>query len=423
MSFIRRVSSGAAANVLNLFYVTAITGLTVPALIHAWGVPNYGTWLMLTAIPTYLSLSDFGFATAATNEIAMSSARGDLVRATATLHSVWALNLVACAVIVLVSGLAGFVMYATDFHAEFAAVVPALAAFSAACLLSRVVLGAFRGGGRYATGTLLYDGLQFCEGVLSLIAAFLGLKFLGVALTLLAARAGSTLISYLVLRKTIPHLSLGVSKGTVSQLKDLLPPAFASMSIPVALALNMQGVAVVLGAIVSPAATAALSTTRTVSRIAVQIISALNRALIPELSAASARGDHGARAKILRLNRLVLIAVVLPAAVAFIAVGGPLVSLWTSGRIVPPFPTVAFLGVAMALHCIWFFGTNMLSATNAHGQMAVGLLFASTLTVGLAYVGGHAYGINGVAASIAIGEFCNVVMFYIMQRRAKSNIG
>jgi O-antigen/teichoic acid export membrane protein len=65
----------------------------------------------------------------------------------------------------------------------------------------------------------------------------------------------------------------------------------------------------------------------------------------------------------------------------------------------------------------------MLSATNAHGQMAVGLLFASTLTVGLAYVGGHAYGINGVAASIAIGEFCNVVMFYIMQRRAKSNIG
>ncbi|MET3665599.1 lipopolysaccharide biosynthesis protein [Caulobacter sp. 1776] len=408
---------------LNLFYVTAITGLTVPVLIHAWGVPEYGTWLMLTAIPTYLSLSDFGFATAATNEIAMSTARGDLVRATSTLHSVWALNLVACAIIVLASSVAGAIMYAINFHREFAAVVPLLASFSAACLLSRVVLGAFRGGGRYATGTLLYDGLQFCEGLVSLLAAVFGLKFLGVAITLLAARAGSTLISYFVLRKTIPHLSLGVSKASIAQLKELLAPAFASMSIPIALALNMQGVAVVLGAIVSPTATAALSTTRTVSRVAVQIISALNRALIPELSAASARGDHGARAKILRLNRLVLIAVALPAAIAFIAIGGPLVSLWTSGRIVPPFPTVAALGVAMALHCIWFFGTNMLSATNAHGRMAVGLLFASILTVGLAYVGGHAYGINGVAVSIAIGELCNVAIFYVIQRRLKPNLG
>lgn len=423
MSFIRRVSSGAAANVLNLFYVTAITGLTVPVLIHAWGVPEYGTWLMLTAIPTYLSLSDFGFATAATNEIAMSTARGDLVRATSTLHSVWALNLVACAIIVIVSSMAGFIMFAANFHREYAVVVPILAAFSAACLLSRVVLGAFRGGGRYATGTLLYDGLQFCEGLLSLLAAFLGLKFLGVAITLLAARAGSTLISYLVLRRTIPHLSLGVSKASLAQLRELLAPAFASMSIPIALALNMQGVAVVLGAIVSPTATAALSTTRTVSRVAVQIISALNRALIPELSAASARGDHGAREKILRLNRLVLMAVAVPAAIAFIVVGGPLVSLWTSGRIVPPFPTVTALGIAMALHCIWFFGTNMLSATNAHGRMAVGLLFASILTVGLAYIGGHIYGINGVAFSIALGELCNVIIFYVIQRRVKSNIG
>lgn len=420
MSLIRRVSSGAAANVLNLFYVTAITGLTVPVLIHAWGVPNYGAWLMLTAIPTYLSLSDFGFATAATNEIAMSTARGDLGRATATLHSVWALNIVACVVILLISVLAGLAMQVTSFHAEYALIVPALAAYSAACLLSRVVLGAYRGGGRYATGTLLYDGLQFAEGFISLLAAALGFKFLGVALTLLVARALSTLISYLVLRKAIPHLSLGVSRASLAQLKELLAPAFASMSIPISLALNMQGVAVVLGAIVSPTATAALSTTRTVSRIAVQIISALNRALIPELSAASARGDHGAREKILRINRMVLLAIVIPAAIAFIALGRPLVSLWTSGRISPPFLTVAFLGVAMALHCVWFFGTNMLSATNAHGRMAVGLLFSSLLTVGLSYIGGHAYGIDGVAGSVAIGELCSVVIFYVIQRQMKT---
>lgn len=312
-------------------------------------------------------------------------------------------------------------MAVSGFHADLALVVPTLAAYAAACLLSRVTLGAFRGSGRYATGTLIYDGLQFIEGGLSLAVAALGGGFFGAAMTLLVIRSVSILISWMVLRYTTPVLSIGLKQASKARLKELLPPAFASMSIPVALALNMQGVALVLGAIVSPTATATLSATRTMSRIAVQVISAVNRALVPELSAASARGDQAARARILKLNKLVLIAIVFPAAIAFALLGGPAVSLWTSGRIHPPFVAVAFLAMAMALHCIWFFGTNMLSATNAHSRMAGGLLASSSATVIAAYLLGLHYGLNGAAGAVALGECANLAWFSVVSRGRQSS--
>ncbi len=421
MSSFRRISAGAGANVLNLVYVTVITALTVPVLIHAWGVGQYGTWVMVTAIPTYLSLSDFGFATAATNEIAMSVARRDYDQAVKTLHSVWAMNLIVSAIIVGLAVTAGVVMSVFKLQPELALVVPVLAAYAASCLLSRVTLGAFRGGGRYATGTLLYDGLQFIEGALCLLAAWLGGGFLAAASVLLVVRSISILISYITLRNIAPGLPLGLRHASLARLKQLLAPAFASMAVPVALALNMQGVALILGGIVSPTATATLSATRTVSRIAVQVISAVNRALVPELSAASAKGDLAARERILRFNRLLLLGLAVPAAMGFIAFGGKAISIWTSGRIHPPLGVMFSLGAAMAIHCVWFFGTNMLSATNAHSRMAVGLFICSIATVLLAIPLTSIWGIHGAAASVLVGETLCASWYFISSGRSKKD--
>src|ERR1700751_6172445 len=61
---------------------------TIPLLIHAWGVSHYGVWLTLTAIPTYLAFSDFGFTFIAKNDMAARVARGDRSGARETYHSV-----------------------------------------------------------------------------------------------------------------------------------------------------------------------------------------------------------------------------------------------------------------------------------------------------------------------------------------------
>src|SRR5260370_15187370 len=71
--------------------VTAIVQIvSVPVFLHFWGVKLYGEWLILSAIPTYLMLSDMGFGSVAGNDMTMRVAAGDREGALETFQSAWA---------------------------------------------------------------------------------------------------------------------------------------------------------------------------------------------------------------------------------------------------------------------------------------------------------------------------------------------
>lgn len=424
MSSLRRISAGAGANVVNLVYQIMVTGLTIPILTGVWGVEQYGVWVMLTALPAYLALSDFGFSTAATNDIAMLMARGSVEKAVRVLHSVWALNLIVSAVLMIVLGLivggAALLLPSTSPLATYGWTILFLGAYAALNMASRTMLGVFRASGFYASSTLVYDTLQFCEGCISLAVAWFGGGFEGAAAALMIARLINLIVLIVMLRRILPALQLGVGQARLETLKQLLRPAAASMSIPVALALNMQGVALVVGAIVSPTAAAVLSASRTVSRVAVQVISAVNRAMIPELSAASATGDLNAQRQIARINTLMLVFAAFPAAILFGLLGPWAIQLWTSGTIRPTSTVAGLLGLAMLFHCIWFFGANLLSATNSHGRMAIGVFGASVLTALLSVALTRLWGLPGACIAVVVGEGVCVAWFFFVGSRSRS---
>src|SRR5580704_12815917 len=87
----RRLIRGFGATALGPV-VTAIIQLgTVPLLLHAWGAAKYGDWLLLSAVPSYLGLSDMGFGTASGSDMTMRVAAGDREGALRTFQSSWAL--------------------------------------------------------------------------------------------------------------------------------------------------------------------------------------------------------------------------------------------------------------------------------------------------------------------------------------------
>lgn len=427
MSSLKRISAGAGANVVNLVYQIVIVGISVPVLAGAWGVEQYGVWVMLTAIPAYLALSDFGFSTAATNDIAMHYARGATDNAIEVLHSVWALSLIVSAAIVgglalLVTG-AGLWVPKTWPLNEFGGTILLLGVYAVLNLTSRTILGVFRATGHYARGTLVYDALQFIEGCTYMAAAWFGGGFIGAAAAMVIVRTINLVGLAVMLKVILPDLPLGFAGANVAILKRLVKPAAASMAIPISMALNMQGVALVVGAVVSPTATAVLSATRTVSRVAVQVISAVNRAMIPELSAASATGNVEAQRRIARINTLMLVFAAAPAAVLFGVLGPWAIGIWTAGAMHPSSTVAGLLGLAMLLHCIWFFGTNLLSATNAHGRMAIGLLGASVLAIVLAAGLSRFWGLPGACIGVVVGEAACVAWFYFVGSRPEPAAG
>lgn len=415
MSSTKRIFHGSAANFLNLAYSAIILFLTVPILTQAWGVDGYGRWILLITIPTYIALSDFGLSAAATNDIAMLTARDDRAGAILTYHSMLAFNIVVCAICAIAAffGLTLIILLNPEIiDLELYAILLCLVFYSAMCVLSRVPLSGFRATGMYTRGTLLYDVIQFFENCAMLAFAASGHGFFACTLVLLTFRTALTLILFAQMHKHISWLPLGLGHASFMRIKELAPAAFGSLSIPLSLSLSMQGVALVVGFAISPTATAILTSTRTVSRFAIQILSTVNRATVPELSAASARGDGETVRRILTLNSTLFFTVVIPAAIGFGLLGGWFISVWTQGSIRPGPIFMVFMAVAMVLHAIWFFGANMLMATNVHGKLAPVLLMAAILATLLATPAGRAFGLEGVAAVIAMSEAVCAFWFF-----------
>ncbi|MEW6389612.1 MAG: oligosaccharide flippase family protein [Pseudomonadota bacterium] len=425
MSRLRRIISGTAANGLNLGYLALVGVLTTPGMIMAWGANGYGVWLMLTSIPTYLALSDLGFSTAAMNAMAMSFARGEKDIVVETFHSLIALHLAAFAAIMGCAALALAVLgeiLRIDVVQKYWIVILLLAAFSCLSMFSRVLLAGFRAGGHYTKGTLIYDAGQFAGNVIIIPVALLGGGYAACVIAWILVRLLTIMILWVSLRRTVQWLTIGVKRATMLVLRKLLHPAIGAMAIPGALALNQQGVAFIVGLVISPAATATLSSVRTASRLAIQVVSVVNRATIPELSAASARDDSASVKRILWINILAILALLLPIAAIFAFWGPQLVSIWTKGAIVPSRSFITLMAVGMLIHACWFFGTNLLMATNAHMSMISTLTGASIFAAVASWPVAHLWGLPGVALIAALAEAVCLARFISAARTANMSI-
>src|SRR5260221_486029 len=77
----RRMALGFLSNWVSRLAGTIIQLVQVPVFLHFWSLPLYGEWIAVNAIPSYLSFSNIGFGSIASNEMTVVMGRGP--RATA----------------------------------------------------------------------------------------------------------------------------------------------------------------------------------------------------------------------------------------------------------------------------------------------------------------------------------------------------
>ncbi|WP_186415247.1 lipopolysaccharide biosynthesis protein [Pannonibacter sp. P2PFMT1] len=404
----KRLSRGIAANAMGKFYVAVIQLISVPALVTTWGVDDYGVWLMLSTIPTYLALSDFGFSQAATADMTMKIARGEHAAGLRTFQSLWCLVAVVGTALVALTGAlllgATILPQISPWMIAHAPVLFVLTAYAVIAQATRVVLTGFHSSGNYAYGTAAYDALCFAEGLLVIGAAIAGGHHLACALVLLVGRAATGTLLYTALKRRVGWMQLGVRHARSHELKRLLRPALGAMAIPLSVALNVQGMVLVVGAVLSPASVATFAAVRTLTRVAVQAVGVVGRASMPEISAANALEQNVGLKKILRINLAVLAAILLPAALILSLYGPEIVRLWTDGSIVPDRGFVTLMAVGMVAHAVWVFGTQMLLAVNGHVRFAVLAMGISSLSIILAIPATHLFGLIAPAVILIISD-------------------
>src|SRR3989442_257140 len=94
-NIVRRLLKGFGANLYGQAAVVVIQLAGVPILLNYWHPQLYGEWLILFAIPGYLSMTDLGFSQSAANDMTARVARGDRAGALTVFQSLGALVFLA----------------------------------------------------------------------------------------------------------------------------------------------------------------------------------------------------------------------------------------------------------------------------------------------------------------------------------------
>ena len=388
----RRLSGTMGAQLFNQFVTLVTQLLLVPVLLAAWGIDRYAAWLLLSVVPTYLTLTDLGFTSVAKNEMTMNEARGDRPAVLRTYHSVLALLLViALPALGAVTAFATFVRLTALWPLGGISEADAAAVF---ILLSLVVLlfqfmllgmAGLRCLGQPAEEVLWGACARVADAVLVAGAALAGTGLVAAAAAMLVGRIILTVMLFLRLRRLAPWLTLGCRQGARDEMRRLLAPALSHMSYVAGSAAMVQGPVLALGSSGTARDIVVFSATRTLARLGVAAANVLTFSLAPEYARLFGAAHYARVATLLLKSLGVMAAFAGIYLVMMLWLGDLVLSVWTGGAVAAEYPFFVLMLCAVALEMLWGTGFAPQAATNQHVLAANGFLMLSLVAVGVCF--------------------------------------
>ncbi|MCK9367471.1 MAG: hypothetical protein M0P72_10035 [Metallibacterium scheffleri] len=387
----RRILHGLGANAYGQLVVIVIQLAGVPILLHAWGTQLYGEWLILAAIPTYLSMADLGFSQSAGNDMTARMARGDAAGTLAVFQSLSVLVYGVAIAGLLLSALALWLLPLQNWFqfgqlstVEVRWIFWLLAAEVFMKLADGVNHAGFRANGDYALHVSIGSTTTLLQMALVWSLALVGHGPLAAAVALVAVRAVQTPLMAMLLQYRHRNLHFSLAHFRLGGLRPLLKPALANLAMPVATALNMQGMVLVIGAALGPPAVVTFTVLRTLTGLVRQSCANISYAFEPEFAAIHGMLDRR-RLSHMFGRMLVLQSVVVSIGVVVLLVGGDwIVKVWTHGMVQVDKALLYWLLLSAVSSMLWHSGITLLKAANAHVKAALWYAFSAVITVAIA---------------------------------------
>ncbi len=384
----------------------------VPLLLGFWGTQLYGEWLMLAAIPVCLAICDGGFTGAAGREMGMRSGAGDRPGTLALFQSTWLLLLLVslifglfAIVVVQIVPLHDWLGFKVMNPATIKLVTVLLVAHVLVGFQTGLVYGGFWCEGRYAMGMALITTMQLMEFGGLAMASALGGGPVEAALGYLVGRIGGLFLMRLGLYRATPWLRFGWRVATLGEVRRIAAPAFASLAFPLGNALNIQGMRLIVGLVLGPPAVVVFSTLRTLTRLATQPSSIINRLMEPEMASAYGGNRHDVFRRLFNHSCQVALWVSAASCIALVAAGESLLGIWTHGKVSMDWPLYTLLLLGAAVNAVWYTALMAAYATNRHVRVAfVYSIVYGGGAFGLAYILAEFSGLAGVGSALLLSE-------------------
>lgn len=387
----KRLVRGFGANAYGQAVTAIVQILGVPILLHSWGKELYGEWLILFAIPSYLSMTDLGFSQSAANDMTARAGRDDREGALKVFQSLAIMVYILVGIGLALSAAALYLLPLQDWlhfklisGDEAKLILWLLSAQVLISLLNGVNHAGFRAAGEYALHVGLTNTVRLLQFVSVWLIALAGGKLLAASILFCAVWVMASPALAVLLVRRHRWLSFGMKYASWSELRRLFKPAMANIAFPASQALNVQGMILVVGAVLGPVAVVIFSTLRTLTRLVFQLVVAVGNATEPELAAAYGMRNHRLISALFinQLRAAFWLAAI--ASVALAASGNLILRLWTHGQIFMQPTLFSFLLISGLASTLWFGSLNALKAANLHLRATVAYVLSSGAAVGLA---------------------------------------
>ena len=408
----RRLILGLISNWISKLANTIIQFVQIPVFLSHWSEVTFGEWLIINAIPNYLSFSNIGFGSVAGNEMTMSEARGDRETTLRVFESCWWLIVIVCCVTaILVAAVIFFIPvgYLLNVHSisehDTRLIVMYMGIAVLVGQLEQLLQSAYRSVGRYPYGSFIKSCMTLGAFAAMLVPVFMGYGPRTTAMVYSVANVGGTILLAILVRRDIPWIRYGWKHASFEEIRKLTLPAFAFMGFPMGNAINLQGTLQAVSYALGPIPVVIFSTARTVSRVALQMVQMINSTFEPEFSKSFAQRDV-ALIRTLHRRACQMALILAVAIVAAMILGGPyFLSHWTQGKVPPSRPLLSILLLVVIVYSLWSTSSTIMTATNQHKKLAAVYLGATAITVGVTYLTARWYGLYGAAASLLLSEF------------------
>jgi O-antigen/teichoic acid export membrane protein len=230
----------------------------------------------------------------------------------------------------------------------------------------------------------------------------------------------SSLTLALWLRRFAPWLRFGVEHASLAEIRALLHPSIGFMLLPLSHTVLTQGPVLVLASYGSPSLVVLYSASRTLTRLGMAGMNAVNSSFIAEYSYSLGRPSTQAFKSIGRYHASAMAAVVIGYGAVISVLAAPMLLIVTAGKVEPEPALLIVLAMSVALEMIWSAGVSALTVLGRHTGVAYAFAALSVASVCLAIPATARWGVIGPAWTTLVVHAALVLFAAVRLLRLRS---
>jgi O-antigen/teichoic acid export membrane protein len=365
---------------------------------------------MISAVPAYLILLDFGLGPVVATDMVFRSKNGKGRQTIAIFQSLLGFSAWISGFVFIVGGVGAVTLYLfSAIDRQQAGALVFLAAGTSLAIALAAFEAPLRAKDKYHYAVWIQNAVRAAEWLGGLVGLWAWNTMIAVASCMFVMRLVFSIMAILKIKPALGDYLRWPTSPNARFLRSYGRNAVAFMSFPVANALTIQGATVVIGAMMGPAFLAIFSVYRTVTRLFVQFSAVISKSIWPDITHRFAEGDI--EGIVFVRSRAIKIIIAISAIFGVVSVwcGVRLVAWWTNGALSENQYLFISLALSAMVASVWQVSMVTLMAINRHSALAGVNVVCAILFVVALYWGYPAFGEASVWGAVVGYELAMMI--------------